>query len=336
MGDLTLIGLEGAFLDGVQIVFQSLSNVIIRNLKLTGPTDCVPEIESPGSWNARYDAITLANATKFWVDGNTFQDGPAPIIRDELGLWGWDVLRHDGMFDVRLGSDSITLSHNILQNHHKTCLFGGSAKDASKDKGKMHFTLFANHWHKVESRNPMVRHGTFYLINNLYTQEADKPPYYDLADPGKFQNVSDALPTFASKYVPEFLDNIAVDNFASVLLGGNVFTVGGKYAEDQTRLLRFSNVKDPATPAKVCVPAKAGDGDGVDQLGAPSDSFNGKEIDMQVNALGNFEYWAMRGKVAPSAIKATCEGFKLQEMPKTFQTPKEVEAYVKAQAGQSV
>lgn len=104
------------------------------------------------------------STTTAWLDGNTFEDSAAGAVApDDIGLWGWQVDRYDGLFDVEDGSDSVTFSHNVVANHHKSLLWGGGEKEAGRDIGKMRFTVFGNRFVNSLSRNPLMRFGTFML-----------------------------------------------------------------------------------------------------------------------------------------------------------------------------
>lgn len=56
-----------------------------------------------------------------------------------------DLSPISGLFDCEDGTDNVTFSHSIVQNHHKSLLLGGGTKEANRDLGKMHFTLFGIH-----------------------------------------------------------------------------------------------------------------------------------------------------------------------------------------------
>lgn len=143
-----------------------------------------------------------------WVDGNIFEDGPAAVAPDPY-LWGWQVDRYDGLMDVEDGSDLITFSHNIVANHHKSLLWGGGEKEGPRDIGKMRFTVFGNHFVNSMSRNPLMRFGTFYIANNVFSNYANKAPLYD------YDNSSTSLSTAKTRddaYTPDFGYNMGIYN----------------------------------------------------------------------------------------------------------------------------
>lgn len=206
-GNLTLVGWDSeAYLHGVSLVFNVQSNVIIRNLRISPPRDCFPAPETyPSSWNARYDAISIVTSNNIWLDGNILEDGSSAVAPEPF-LWGWEVDRYDGLCDVEDGSDNITFSHNIVANHHKSLLWGGGEKEGSRDIGKMHFTVFGNHFVNSMSRNPLMRFGTFYIANNVFSNYENLAPLYD------YSTVTSSLARRNSSYTPNFEYNMGIYN----------------------------------------------------------------------------------------------------------------------------
>lgn len=287
---------------------------------MTPPEDCFPSPESPTAWNARYDAMSLVTSTNFWIDGNILADRPDPITPEPL-VFGLQVDRYDGLMDCEDGTDNITFSHNIVANHHKALLLGGGLKERDRSLGKMHFMIFGNWFQNSRSRNPMMRFGTFYIMNNLYT----------------FDNVS-----ATSNKVLE--NNLGVLTESTVLVGGNVFqnAVGNN---GESRIFGYSALSSIDTPARLCIPhSETNLPEGLQGLGGPS-SLNGLEIDLKADALATFAR-AVAGladsviDTLDSVINGTllvgCEGFAVQEVPATFPTTAEVELYVRQEAGQIV
>ncbi|KAK0102343.1 hypothetical protein ONS95_005966 [Cadophora gregata] len=311
--DLTLIGFdENATLNGVSLIFNTVNNVIIRNLKLIPPRDCFPAPEDLNvgtSWNARYDALSLVTATNFWIDGNTLQDGPTRVAPDPL-IWGYKVDRYDGLMDCEDGSDNITFSHNIVSNHHKSLLLGGGLKERERDLGKMRFMFFGNWFSNSDSRNPLMRFGTFYVLNNLFTYEEPS----------------------AQEYQTRLQYNMGVYTESSVLVGGNVFR--NKAEGSTTRIFSFSTLLNKTLPARLCIPSsEKHTPKGVVGIGS---AFNGKPIDLKEDALSTFRR-AVSGSpnsVVDGTLLVGCEGFSAQAVPVAFKMTDEVEAYVRKEAGQ--
>ena len=310
----------------------------VRNIRFSPPRDCFPEPETASAWNAQYDALSLATATNFWVDGNILVDGPKTVARDALGLWGWFVDRYDGLFDCRVGSDNITFSHNIVGNHHKSMLFGGSRNNEAVDVGKMRFTLFGNSIIASESRSPMMRHGTFYLVNNMYTQESTQLPLYNETNPSPPKSPAVNMTSWPVPYAPNWLYNMGIDNFATVLVAGNVFSQAGLYPSDETRIFNFATIKNITKPARVCIPASlpASETKHLKKLADTESILNGKVIDLRRVAEERYRYHVGRGDVIAGGLELGCEKsrFKEQKMPQSFKNGREVAEYIKREAGQ--
>lgn len=152
--------------------------VIIRNLKLTnalsfdegeypdGSGGIQTNVQSrlnPGDFT-EIDAITIENSQYIWIDHNYFSDEPWTATEVPTGS-----NRHDGLIDIKRGSNWITVSNNIFTNHNKTILVGHSDSNGAQDMDKLKVT-FAYNWFKgTEQRNPRVRFGEVHVLNNLYT-----------------------------------------------------------------------------------------------------------------------------------------------------------------------
>ncbi|RVD85296.1 uncharacterized protein DFL_003622 [Arthrobotrys flagrans] len=336
-GNLTLIGWDkNAYLHGVGLIFNVQSNIIIRNLRLSSPRDCFPAPETyPGSWNARYDAVSAVTTTGMWVDGNIFEDGPGFVPPDPF-LNGWLVDRYDGLFDVEDGSDNITFSHNIVANHHKSLLWGGGEKEGPRDIGKMHFTVFGNHFQNSMSRNPLMRFGTFYIVNNLFESYNNKRPI--------FTKTTKKARSRRDDYSPSFEYNMGIYNMSNVLVSGNAFRQTGTYPDDTSRIFTFSNLLTPNTPAHFCSPPDLPlsqllkpDGFRLVNLATPKSKFNGNRIDLADNVSDLLEYRLSTKSstvVEGGLLIQDCGGFKPQLMPLLFTDASQVESYVRRSAGQ--
>ncbi|KAF3110205.1 hypothetical protein TWF594_010147 [Orbilia oligospora] len=330
-GNLTLIGWDrDAYLRGVGLIFNVQSNVIIRNLRMSSPRDCFPAPETyPGSWNARYDAVSAVTTTGMWLDGNIFEDGPSFVSPDPF-LNGWLVDRYDGLFDVEDGSDNITFSHNIVANHHKSLLWGGGEKEGPRDIGKMHFTVFGNHFQNSMSRNPLMRFGTFYIINNLFENYNNKKPIFTKAAKKARHRRDD--------YLPSFEYNMGIYNMSNVLVSGNAFRQTGTYPNDTSRIFTFNNLLTPNTPAHFCSPPdlsvaqliKPG-GLRLANLAIPKSKFNGDKINLADNVSDLLEYrlsTKSSSVVEDGLLIQDCSGFKPQLMPLLFTDASQVESYI--------
>ncbi|KAJ7201291.1 pectin lyase-like protein [Mycena pura] len=116
------------------------TNVIFRNLQLS---------KSP----APTDLIELQTSTNIWVDHNTFT---SDLTHDK------DF--YDGQLDMNHGTDFVTVSWNIFQQHFKCSLVGGSDNTGDEDSGHLRH----NHFLDINSRTPSLRFGTGHIFNNYF------------------------------------------------------------------------------------------------------------------------------------------------------------------------
>jgi pectate lyase len=167
----TLIG-DGASAGLVNghIILSSVSQVIIRNLKIVNPCDVEPVWDptdgSTGNWNAAYDAIGISGSDHIWIDHNSFTD--APLTDNYAPIENGHVKQcHDGAVDVSNASDYVTVSYNVFGEHDKNNLIGSSSS-ATGDEGKLRVTFSNNVFRDIQSRAPRVRFGQVHLFNNYY------------------------------------------------------------------------------------------------------------------------------------------------------------------------
>ncbi|TRM55445.1 polysaccharide lyase family 1 protein [Schizophyllum amplum] len=278
----SLIGLDtSAALDGINLYLSSIDNVWVRNLKLVSPADCFPAPETfPSSWNAAFDAVGLVTSTNVWVDRC--------------------------LFDCEDGTDNVTFSHNIVRNHHKSLLIGGGTKEADRDLGKMHFTIFGNHFNGSASRNPLMRFGTFDIAANLYSyvNDAEQP-----AD-----TPADAI----------FQYHLGVYNQSTVHVRANAFEATGDHVTDTSRLFTVGEATLPERPARICVDS------------ASNSTLNGEAVDMATVAQARVDSIVEGGQAVEGAVLVTCDGVAEEgyELPVVLASGEDVEQYVLANAGQ--
>ncbi|KAM0948998.1 putative pectate lyase [Dioscorea sansibarensis] len=155
---LTTIDGRGAnvhIANGASFLLYEVSNVIIHGLHFH---DC--KTQSPGAVVAPGgrvmqlggydgDAIRLVQASKVWIDHNTFSNS------------------EDGLLDVTRGSTGITVSNNWFKDHDKVMLLGHD--DAFLlDKNMKVSLLFNRFGPNCNQRMPRARHGYVHVANNLY------------------------------------------------------------------------------------------------------------------------------------------------------------------------
>ncbi|MFD7657261.1 pectinesterase family protein [Actinosynnema sp. NPDC059797] len=169
--DTTIVGDgRGAGITGASLRVHNASNVIIRNLTFRDTRDCFPQWDptdgAEGNWNSAYDAVSLQRATNVWVDHNTFTDQPHPDSAAPT-YFGRPYQQHDGSLDMTSGTDLVTASYNLFEDHGKTMLIG-SSNTSTTDPGKLRVTVHHNVFRNVEERLPRVRFGQVHVYNNLY------------------------------------------------------------------------------------------------------------------------------------------------------------------------
>ncbi|KAG8768880.1 hypothetical protein FRC12_005296 [Ceratobasidium sp. 428] len=145
VGANTLIGKKGAALAGVGIRVDSVSNVIIRNLKISKVL-------------ATYgDAIGVASSNRVWIDHvEVFSD------RDH------DKDYYDGLIDITSGSYGVSVTYSYIHDHYKTSLVGASDDLESMD-GALRVTYAFNKRSSLGSRCPSFRFGKGHVYNNHFT-----------------------------------------------------------------------------------------------------------------------------------------------------------------------
>ncbi len=176
----TLIGEgPGAGFVNAWIDITGISQVIVRNLHLVAPCDVGPIWDptdgATGNWNSQYDAIGIVTATQVWIDRNTITD--APVTDDTLALENGKTKQcHDGAIDITKGADLITVSYNVVTQHDKTMLIGGS-DSLTSDAGKLRITFANNVFNGVTQRVPRVRFGQVHVFNNYFVGSKTANPY---------------------------------------------------------------------------------------------------------------------------------------------------------------
>jgi pectate lyase len=178
----TLVGVgRDARLLGVFLTVNTGSNIVVRNLHLEAPVDHFtswsPDDGTRGSWNARFDALTVITGRNIWIDHCTFTDGRFPDREAPLGFHGERVQRHDGLLDIEDGSDLVTVSDSRFEDHDKAILIGSGDGRGDRDRGHLKVTFVRNLFSGIVQRAPRVRFGQVHVVNNVYRGRA---PLYAL------------------------------------------------------------------------------------------------------------------------------------------------------------
>lgn len=176
----TLIGKDGtAGIKNGHIVVANVSQIIIRNLKIVNPCDVGPVWDpndgASGNWNAAFDGIGVSNSDHVWIDRNSFTD--APMTDNLLPIENGKTKQcHDGALDISNGSDYVTVSYNLFNQHNKNNLIG-SGDNVTTDEGKLRVTFSNNVFSDITQRAPRVRYGMVHLFNNYYAGSKSAPVY---------------------------------------------------------------------------------------------------------------------------------------------------------------
>ncbi|MEV5875094.1 pectate lyase [Streptomyces sp. NPDC052101] len=179
----TIVGIgEDAGFTGANLMIKGVDNVIVRNLRFESALDCFPQWDptdtAVGNWNSEYDDVTVYGGTHVWMDHNTFTDGAHPDS-SLPSYYGRIYEQHDGELDMVKGSDLITASWNVFEDHDKTTLIGNSdgAATAAVDRGHLRVTLHHNLYRNVLERAPRVRFGKVDSYNNHFVAGGDDYVY---------------------------------------------------------------------------------------------------------------------------------------------------------------
>ncbi|KAL2680545.1 hypothetical protein Neosp_008147 [[Neocosmospora] mangrovei] len=232
-GDTTILGVgSGSGLVGGGFRMKDVSNVILRNLKMSNP----PEGK---------DLIDIESSTYVWVDHCDLS---------AEGITG-DKDHYDGLCDAKRGSDFITISWTKFSDHWKASLIGHSDSASADDTGKLHVTYHHNYWSNINSRAPSIRFGTAHIYSSCYEDVPtsgvnSRMGAQVLVEQNSFNNVQRAIVTN--------LDS-KEEGFASQK--NNIFTNSDtQITQEKEFTPPYSYTTDPASCICELVKAKAGTG----------------------------------------------------------------------------
>ncbi|MBN1309085.1 MAG: T9SS type A sorting domain-containing protein [Chitinispirillaceae bacterium] len=152
--DKTIIGVgDKGFLKGIGLHMKNVSNVIIRNLKMTmigGGADDIISGETTSS----------NTGSNYWIDHCEFYN-EYPTLPETASKKD----KYDGILDFKKQVSNITISWCNIHDHWKCSLIGFSTdKDSYDRKITYHHNWFKN----IKSRAPSYRAGTAHIYNNYY------------------------------------------------------------------------------------------------------------------------------------------------------------------------
>ncbi|KAJ8508416.1 hypothetical protein ONZ45_g9308 [Pleurotus djamor] len=149
VGSNTSVLGRNAVLNGVGLRVIDVSNVIIRNIKIS------KVLASAG------DAIGVQAASQVWVDHVDLSSD-----RDH------DKDFYDGLLDITHGCTGVTVSNSKLSNHWKASLVGHSDNNGKEDVA-ITVTYANNFWTNLNSRTPSFRFGHGHIFNNVFDNNND-------------------------------------------------------------------------------------------------------------------------------------------------------------------
>ncbi|CAE6456897.1 unnamed protein product [Rhizoctonia solani] len=145
----SILGKSGASLSGVGLRVNGVSNVIIRNLKIS------KVLAEAG------DHIGIQAANRVWVDS-------VDLSSDK----DHDKDYYDGLLDITHGCYAVSVTNSYLHDHYKGSLVGHSDSNESEDKA-IQVTYALNKWENLNSRTPSFRFGHGHIYNNYFVGNND-------------------------------------------------------------------------------------------------------------------------------------------------------------------
>lgn len=137
----TILGLSGSSLDGAGLAIYEVSNVIVRNMRISNVVGG--------------DCVTIKFASHhIWIDHNEFWHD-----RNH----GWDY--YDELLEVTDRSDFVTISWNKFHDSNIALLIG-SGDLQTTDIGHLRVTLHNNYFYNNSERQPSTRFGYIHCFNN--------------------------------------------------------------------------------------------------------------------------------------------------------------------------
>ncbi|KAJ7983172.1 pectate lyase [Mycena polygramma] len=145
----SIIGKSGSSLVGVGIRVLDVSNVIVRNVKIS------KVLAEAG------DALAVQSSHQVWIDHVDLSSD-----RDH------DKDFYDGLLDLTHGVTGITVTNSKLYTHWKGSLIGHSDSNGAEDT-PITVTLASNYWFNLSSRTPSFRFGHGHIFNNVFDDNDD-------------------------------------------------------------------------------------------------------------------------------------------------------------------
>ncbi|KAJ6579647.1 pectate lyase [Mycena vulgaris] len=145
----SILGKSGSSLVGVGLRVLDVTNVIIRNVKIS------KVLAEAG------DAIAVQSSHQVWIDHVDLSSD-----RDH------DKDFYDGLLDLTHGVTGITVTNSKLYTHWKGSLIGHSDSNGAEDT-PITVTMATNYWFNLSSRTPSFRFGHGHIFNNIFEANSD-------------------------------------------------------------------------------------------------------------------------------------------------------------------
>lgn len=181
VSNISLIGTgNGAVFDQIGIHLRDTSNIILQNLHIKN----VKKSGSPTSNGG--DAIGMESGVfNVWVDHCT------------LEATGGEDDGYDSLLDMKATTQYVTVSYT----HYNHSGRGGLMGSSDSDDTNTFVTFHHNYYQDVDSRMPLLRHGTAHAFNNYYngiTKSGMNPRMGGKikAEHNHFENANNPIGTF--------------------------------------------------------------------------------------------------------------------------------------------
>jgi pectate lyase len=186
--DKSIIGLgSGATLEGFGLKTNGRKNIIIRNLTIK---------------NCNVDAIAIRDSHHVWIDHCDLSNCT------------------DGLIDITIGSDYVTVSWCKLHNQDKVSLVN-SGTQHFEDVGKCRVTYHHNWFYDNVQRNPRVGYGKSHMFNNYYSNISSYCVGYHTGAKVLVQN--NYFDNCRSPFLQDYSNNSWDGNYGDAEGVGNIF-----------------------------------------------------------------------------------------------------------------
>ncbi|MBT0773527.1 polysaccharide lyase family 1 protein [Kineosporia sp. J2-2] len=249
ISNVTLVGVgSSAVFDQIGIHIRDSSNVILQNLTVKN----VKKSGSPTSNGG--DAVGMeSDVHNVWADHLTLEAS------------GGEDDGYDALFDMKSGTQYVTLSYSILRNSGR----GGLVGSSDSDTGNGPVTYHHNYYQNIDSRTPLLRAATAHIYNNYYeglTKSGINPRNGGkaLVQNNYFKDSKNVLGTFYTNLKGTYqTSGNVLDNVTWTSADSENFPAGSSMTSTGTVTVPYSTTLDDASKIPSIVKATAGAGTGL-------------------------------------------------------------------------